>query len=252
MVAEHARSAAFLICDGVVPGNGGRNYVLRRVIRRAIRYGRKLGLEDPFLSQIAEVVIDRMGAAYPDLVERRDFILRVMSLEEERFGQALRTGLPMLEDGLVPFHLGLADATADVQDEAGLRSAVEELAARVSGSAGGVLTQQVVESLLTAASEKGRQAAVEDASGRLSGIEAFVLYDTYGLPPELVEEIAQERGLDGIDWQGFEREMEAQRERAGASAERFAASSTHCGSTRSLASGRLASWATRHWMHGQS
>ena len=221
VVAEHARSAAFLICDGVVPGNGGRNYVLRRVVRRAIRYGRKLGLEDAFLAQVAEVVIDRMGVAYPDLVERREFILRVMSLEEERFGQALRTGLPMLEDGLVPFHLGLIDATAGMQDEARLRVAVEELAASVGGSAGSALTQQVVEAVMTAASDKGRQAAIEDASRRLSGIEAFVLYDTYGLPPELVEEIAQERGLEGIDWDGFEREMEAQRERAGASAERF-------------------------------
>ena len=221
VVAEHARSAAFLICDGVVPGNGGRNYVLRRVIRRAIRYGRKLGLEDAFLAQVAEVVIDRMGAAYPDLVERREFILRVMSLEEERFGQALRTGLPMLEDGLVPFHLGLTDATAGVQDEAGLRAAVEELAERVGGSAGSALTQQAVEAMVNSAAEKGLQTAIEDASRRLSGAEAFVLYDTYGLPPELVEEIAQERGLEGIDWEGFEREMEAQRERAGASAERF-------------------------------
>ncbi len=221
VVAEHARSAAFLICDGVVPGNGGRNYVLRRVMRRAIRYGRKLGLEDAFLAQVAEVIIDRMGAAYPDLLERREFILRVMSLEEERFGQALRTGLPMLEDGLVPFHLGLADATAGVQEETGMRVAVEALAARVGGSAGSALTQQVVEGLLTAASEKGRQAAIEEASRNLSGAEAFVLYDTYGLPPELVEEIAQERGLEGIDWAGFELEMEAQRERAGASAERF-------------------------------
>ncbi len=221
VVAEHARSAAFLICDGVVPGNGGRDYVLRRVIRRAIRYGRKLGLEDAFLAQVAEVVIDRMGAAYPDLLERRDFILRVMSLEEERFGQALRTGLPMLEEGLVPFHLGLAEATAAVQDDAGLRAAVEELAAKVGGSAGSALTEQVVEAVMATASENGISGAVEVASRTLSGIEAFVLYDTYGLPPELVEEIAQERGLEGIDWEGFEREMEAQRERAGASAERF-------------------------------
>ena len=221
VVAEHARSAAFLICDGVVPGNGGRNYVLRRVIRRAIRYGRKLGLEDAFLAQVAEVVIDRMGAAYPDLLERREFILRVMGLEEERFGHALRTGLPMLEDGLVPFHLGLADATAGVQDEAGMRAAVEALAARVGGSAGSSLTHQLVEGLLAAAAEIGFQLAIEDACDWLSGIEAFVLYDTYGLPPELVEEIAQERGLVGIDWDGFREEMEAQRARAGASAERF-------------------------------
>ena len=221
VVAEHARSAAFLICDGVVPGNGGRNYVLRRVIRRAIRYGRKLGLEDPFLSQVAEVVIDRMGDAYPDLLQRREFILRVMSLEEERFGQALRTGLPMLEEGLVPFHLGLADAAAVAKDEAGLRAAVEGLAARVSGSIGDALEQQVVEAVVTAAAERGTSAAVDEARRRLSGIEAFVLYDTYGLPPELVEEIAQERGLEGIGWDGFDREMEAQRERASASAERF-------------------------------
>ena len=105
VVAEHARSASFLIGDGVVPGNEGRAYVLRRVIRRAIRYGRKLGLEDPFLAGVAVTVIDRMKDQYPDLEQRRDFILRVISLEEERFGQALRTGMPMLEDGLIPFHL---------------------------------------------------------------------------------------------------------------------------------------------------
>ena len=107
VVAEHARSASFLIGDGVVPGNEGRAYVLRRVIRRAIRYGRKLGLEDPFLAGVAATVVDRMKDQYPDLEQRRDFILRVISLEEERFGQTLRTGaLPMLDGmALIPFHL---------------------------------------------------------------------------------------------------------------------------------------------------
>ena len=221
VVAEHARSAAFLISDGLVPGNGGRGYVLRRVIRRAIRYGRKVGLEDPFLAQIAEAVIERMGGAYPDLLQRREFILRVIGLEEERFGHALRTGLPMLEEGLVPFHLGLEDVTAGIRDAAGLRSAVEGLAARAGGAAGSVLTQQVVEPLVGSLDGQGLEAALKEAGRRLSGVEAFVLYDTYGLPPELVEEITREHGLEGIDWTGFEQEMAAQRARAGASAERF-------------------------------
>ena len=189
-------------------------------MRRAIRYGRKLGLEDAFLAQVAEVVIDRMGAAYPDLLERREFILRVMGLEEERFGQALRTGLPMLEEGLVPFHHKLAELIAGVSDEASLRSAVGDLVAQI-GDAVATRMLQVVEGLVTDLASQLQTKDMESAVRRLSGVETFVLYDTYGLPPELVQEIAQERGLEGIDWAGFEREMEAQRERAGASAERF-------------------------------
>ena len=96
VMAEHARSAAFLISDGVVPGNDGRDYVLRRVIRRAIRYGKKLGLDDPFLEQVAQAVIERMKGQYSDVEERRDFILRVMGLEEERFGEVFEQGLGIL------------------------------------------------------------------------------------------------------------------------------------------------------------
>ncbi len=215
VAAEHARSAAFLIGDGVVPGNEGRGYVLRRVIRRAIRYGRKLELEDPFLSEVAATVIDRMKGQYPDLDERRDFILRVIHLEEERFGQALRTGMPMLEEGLIPFHVGLRSITDSEPD------AIEELANRVGGGVSPSLLQQAVDPLVVALRES-RNAEILEKSGReLLGAEVFVLYDTYGLPPELVEEIAVENGLEGIDWEGFEREMEAQRERARAAAEGF-------------------------------
>ena len=93
VVAEHARGAAFLITDGVVPGNDGRGYVLRRLIRRAVRFGRKLGLTDAFLAQLAEVVVEQMGGAYPELAENREFVLRVLALEEERFGETLERGL---------------------------------------------------------------------------------------------------------------------------------------------------------------
>ena len=215
VVAEHARSAAFLIGDGVVPSNDGRGYVLRRVIRRAIRYGRKLDLEDPFLSDVAAAVIDRMKGQYPDLDQRRDFILRVIHLEEKRFGQALRTGMPMLEDGLIPFHVGLRSITDGEPD------AIEELANRVGGGVSPSLLQQAVEPLVSALRETKGAEVLEKSSRELLGAEVFVLYDTYGLPPELVEEIAVENGLEGIDWEGFEREMEAQRERARAAAEGF-------------------------------
>ena len=104
VVAEHARAAAFLIGDGVVPGNEGRGYVLRRVIRRAIRYGRRLGLTQPFLTEVAAVVMDNFSAAYPELAENRNFIQRVIGLEEERFGRTIDTGLPILEDRLIPLH----------------------------------------------------------------------------------------------------------------------------------------------------
>ena len=151
VVAEHGRSATFLIADGVVPGNEGRGYVLRRVVRRAIRHGRSLGLEDPFLGEIARVVIDKMGAAYPELRAHQDFIQTVLRLEEERFQQAFHNGYAILDDAL----------------------------------------------------RKG---------GTIAGEVVFSLWDTYGFPVEVTREIARERGVE-VDIEGFEREMDAQRER---------------------------------------
>ena len=155
VVAEHARAVAFLINDGVVPGNGGRGYVLRRVIRRAIRYGRRLGLDQAFFAKVADAAVDRFHAAYPELSANRSFIQRVVSLEEERFAQTYERGMGILE--------GLLEAYKGV--------------------------------------------------GVLSGSDAFTLSDTYGFPPELTSEIASENGFS-VDMEGFEREMEAQRERA--------------------------------------
>ena len=100
VVAEHGRSATFLIADGVVPGNEGRGYVLRRVVRRAIRHARRLGLEGSFMGGIAEVVIDLMGGSYPELRNHREFILTVLGLEEERFQHSFQNGYAMLVDVL--------------------------------------------------------------------------------------------------------------------------------------------------------
>ena len=158
VVAEHGRSATFLIADGVVPGNEGRGYVLRRVIRRAIRHAKRLGLEEAFMGEIADATIEQMGQAYPELPSHRDFILTVLKLEEERFQQAFQNGYEVLAD------------------------------------------------------------ALEEAKSNLPGEVVFRLWDTYGFPVEMTQEIARERGV-AVDLTAFEREMDAQRERARATAQ---------------------------------
>ena len=100
VVAEHGRSVTFLVADGVVPGNEGRGYVLRRVIRRAIRYARRLGVEGNFLGEIADATIAKMGDIYPELVNNREFIHTVLGLEEDRFQQAFQNGYSLLTQEL--------------------------------------------------------------------------------------------------------------------------------------------------------
>ena len=156
-VVEHSRSSTFLTADGVVPGNEGRGYVLRRVIRRAIRLGRKIGIGDPFLEEIAQSVILKMGDSYPELRSHKDFVLTVLRLEEDRFQRAYENGYLMLEKAL-------------------------------------------------------------SDSETLSGNTVFQLWDTYGFPVEMTEEIALEQGKL-VDMEGFESEMEAQRERARSSSQ---------------------------------
>lgn len=160
VVAEHSRGVTFLIADGVLPSNEGRGYVLRRVLRRASLFGRKLGLNEPFLGDIAEVVIGRMGHVYPELVNNHAFIKEVIRVEEERFFDTLESGLGLLEK-------------------------------LVGEAIGG-----------------GRKC--------IAGTDVFRLYDTYGFPVELTQEVAREKGL-AVDLDGFEAEMEKQKERARAS-----------------------------------
>jgi len=151
-IAEHTRSSTFLTADGVVPGNEGRGYVLRRVIRRAIRLARKLGLEESFMSPIAESVIVKMKATYPELYNHKEFILSVLKLEEERFQQAFENGFTMLEEAM-------------------------------------------------------------ENSSTLEGDLVFRLWDTYGFPVEMTQEIGAEKNI-AVDMTGFEKEMEAQKNRA--------------------------------------
>ena len=179
VVAEHARAASFLIGDGVVPSNSERGYVLRRIIRRAIRYGRQLGLDRPFMTQVSQAVLERFAAAYPSLAENHDFIQRVIGLEETQFLDNIRHGMPLLEDIL---HF-LNNPTA------------------------------AVPTLLETAAISAETLAPARAANAIPGGIAFVLYDTYGFPPELVDEIGRrEYGLS-VDMDGFNAEMDAKRVR---------------------------------------
>ncbi|MDP2859116.1 MAG: alanine--tRNA ligase [Bacillota bacterium] len=157
IIADHGRACVFMIADGVLPSNEGRGYVLRRVFRRAVRYGKILGIDDIFMHHVVPVVIDIMGEAYPDLGARAELASRVMSLEEKRFRNTLAEGTRR----------------------------VEELIAQTKSQ----------------------------RTGSIAGKDAFLLYDTYGFPIDLTEDMAAEAGL-GVDRSRFERAMEEQRERA--------------------------------------
>lgn len=165
VIADHARGVTFLVGDGVFPSNEGRGYVLRRVLRRAVRHGRLLGIERPFLGQLADIVIELFSPYYPNLVEQRERIHRVIDHEEEHFQRTLATGLARFE------------ALVDQLQRSGERV--------------------------------------------IPGDEAFRLYDTYGFPLELTEELAREASLE-VDRAGFERALERQRELSRASVGRFA------------------------------
>ena len=160
VIADHLRAITFLIADGVVPSNEWRGYVLRKIMRRAMRHGKKLGLTEPFLHELAGVVMTGMAPAYPELDASRDVVVAVVRREEEQFERVLRDGLPRLE-------AALAEA------EAGSRT--------------------------------------------VNGSTAFQLYDTFGVPLDFIEDLAQSRSV-GVDREGFEKELEAQRERARAGA----------------------------------
>ena len=158
VIADHIRACAFLIVDGVLPGNEGRSYVLRRIIRRALRHGYELGVTEPFFYKLVAPLEQEMGNAYPELVAMREHVEKVLLTEEQRFAETLSHGMGLLETAL---------------DE-------------VSG---------------------------EDGNRRLSGAVIFKLYDTYGFPVDLTADVARARSIE-IDRDGFDAQMQAQKDRA--------------------------------------
>ncbi len=157
VIADHIRALSFAIGDGALPSNEGRGYVLRRLLRRAVMHGKKLGIEKAFLYDLVPVVGEIMVSYYPEVLQQKEFIEKVVRTEEERFNETINEGLEILN--------------------------------------------QVI-------------AEVKKANGTtLAGKDIFKLYDTYGFPVELTEEVAEDEGLK-VDHEGFEKEMEAQRQRA--------------------------------------
>lgn len=157
VIADHCRTTTFLVADGVLPSNEGRGYVLRRIMRRAIRFGRLLGFNRPFMAGITSLVIEQMGAAYPHLKEASELLDKVVRNEEERFLETLDNGLSMLNTEM----------------------------ARLK----------------------------ESKTGKIPGTFIFTLYDTFGFPVDIVQDVAQEEGMD-IDKAGFASAMEEQRLRS--------------------------------------
>ncbi|MDX6630608.1 MAG: alanyl-tRNA synthetase, partial [Gaiellales bacterium] len=163
VLCDHARGMSAIATDGVTPSNEGRGYVLRRILRRAVLHGTRLGLETPFLGAVHEAVIESLASGFPELAQHREDVRRLLEAEEERFAQTLATGSRLLDE------------------------------------------------LIKRARDQG-------ASSLHAG-DVFELHDTHGFPVELTAELAREAGL-GIDLEGFEQQMQQQRERARAASRR--------------------------------
>jgi alanyl-tRNA synthetase len=231
VIADHARSATFLISDGVLPSNEGRGYVLRKIIRRAITHGRFLGQTKPFLYEIVLAVRDQMQDAYPELKETAERTSRAIHSEETRFSHTLELGLEKLEE-LIRQTLALRRHRALEQVVEDWRRDRKDCADEVSR----VIT--VSEPNLPTANEKAvalllaqlrptlgltRGADFESqilralaSPGVVPGADAFKLYDTYGLPRDFIEDAVRDAGLV-LDEAGFDGALQEQRERARAS-----------------------------------
>lgn len=203
VVAEHARSASFLIGDGVIPGNSGRGYVLRRLIRRGMLFGRELGMDTPMLSAVTKVVASQMGHVYPELNNNYDFIKEVLEQEESSFSRTLEFGASVLS-GMIAYRSKNPDAAEQVKGGKTLKAPAGD-----DGISVGV--RQAISEIKRLV-ETGDTETTDAWRTRISGAEAFVLYDTYGYPIEVTEEVAGDADLS-VDRDGFTSEMEAQRER---------------------------------------
>jgi len=231
VIADHARATTFLISDGVLPSNEGRGYVLRKIMRRAIRHGRLLGQNEPFLYQMVYAVRDEMKDAYPELVDSADHVAKATQEEERRFAHTLQVGSFQLDrlipstkernfkDNLLQFALqhnlridestaaGYATAYSELTGgfERLPREGIERIGATIFGDdeVGPLLMKKFMQML-------------EANPPTLAGAEAFKLYDTFGLPRDFIEDASRDAGLK-FDAEGFDAAMEQQRDRARAS-----------------------------------
>ena len=243
VIADHIRSCSFLIADGVMPSNEGRGYVLRRIIRRAVRHGYKLGQKQAFFYKLVPDLVKVMGDAYPELKEKQTQIMEALRAEESRFGETLEKGMGLFnqvfngmkflklesllpQDGAgKPLALKTAEGvefTAASRAASGKKQIV--IRPQVSGSLNEGMYIDLQAALETAHIPDAEKPFAEALNAYLmdniansklviGGEHIFKLYDTYGFPYDLTADMARELGID-LDEEGFNREMDAQRARA--------------------------------------
>jgi alanyl-tRNA synthetase len=191
IIADHSRAATFLISDGVIPSNEGRGYVLRKIIRRALRHAHDLSAPMPFLSVMSAAVRKEMNGAYPELEEHSARITRILDEEEHRFSRTVNIGMAKLEDDIALAALSAErEGPGDNLDrnEASRRSQRADLYQRIA-----------------AAKDRGTPLVYP-------GEKAFKLYDTYGLPRDFIEDVTRDMGVQ-VDWEGFDRAKQEQQAR---------------------------------------
>ncbi len=176
IIADHARAVTFLIADGIIPSNEGRGYVLRRLLRRAVRHGRLLGVEDPFLVRLIDRVIELMGTAYPEIVEHRELINSIVASEEERFGATLRQGVGFLETELA----ALSEAGGTTLDGATAFALHDtygfpfELTAEIAAEKGVSVDVDAFSVAMEAQRERARAAVKDDSWSTFGGAVAEI------------------------------------------------------------------------------
>ncbi len=204
VIADHIRTLSFAIADGIQPGNNDRNYVLRRILRRAVRYGRSLGFHEPFLYKLVDVLADTMGDVFPEIRARKKHVQEVIRTEEEAFNKTLDKGIEYFAALLalaVRDHMFAHDFTKHV--------IVEGVGLHADINIGSPVIKIEVEKGFAPALAQLGMPPLDVYPGKA----AFELYDTYGFPLDLTELLARERGLT-VDIAGFKKLMEEQRTRA--------------------------------------
>ena len=229
VLADHIRACSFLIADGVIPGNEGRGYVLRRIIRRAIRHGYKLGARDAFFYRMVPDLVEQMGAAFPELVQEQVRVKGILKLEEERFFQTIEQGMTQVSEILNhPYVFSAANyykkhylsGAWDLIPDFILTESRKQLA---FGSLSG--TQQKIQSLIL--NDNGNEVIIQPEHKEVvrvqksllegykifDGYRAFVLHDTYGFPLDLTQDICREHGFI-VDVETFDTAMANQKQMA--------------------------------------
>ncbi|TAJ78350.1 MAG: alanine--tRNA ligase [Gallionellaceae bacterium] len=242
VLADHIRACSFLIADGVIPGNEGRGYVLRRIIRRAIRHGYKLGARAAFFHKIVPDLVEQMGGAYPELAASQVRVMDILKQEEERFFQTIESGMRILEEELISvmravhkianergvcihgWQSNFGGSSPDVYVNAILKNKNAQMSQIaifdfrlnqniLDATAGQFANSEIffIEGSLKPAHVKANEINVQNE--KISGETAFKLHDTYGFPLDLTQDVCREHGVT-VDVTAFDKAMTQQKDQA--------------------------------------